>query len=153
MPLPGGYLLDTNIVLALVRGNPFGLYLDGTYGLTRSLNPFVISVVTVGEMFALVEKFKSQGQPWGPKKLKLLDDLLRQLTWVDISDPDILRAYGEIDGFTESKGRSMGKNDVWIAATARVTNTTLLTTDKDFDLLHGTWLDREWVDPSSKLTP
>jgi predicted nucleic acid-binding protein len=30
MPLPGGYLLDTNIVLALVRGNPFGRYLDGT---------------------------------------------------------------------------------------------------------------------------
>src|ERR1700730_14996357 len=111
MPLPGGYLLDTNIVLALVRGNPLGLYLDGTYGLTRGLNPFVISVVTVGEMFALVEKFKSQGQPWGHKKLKILAVLLRRLTWEDISAPGILRAYGEIDGFTEGKGRPMGKND------------------------------------------
>ena len=86
MPLPAGYLLDTNIVLALVRGNPFGAYLDGTYGLTRSLNPFVISLVTVGEMFALVEKFKSQGQAWGPKNLKLLDDLLRLLLTHACSD-------------------------------------------------------------------
>lgn len=104
MPLPGGYLLDTNIVLALVRGNPFGLYLDATYGLTRTLNLFLISVVTVGEMYALVEKFKVQGQAWGAKKLAALDDILRQLTWEDISDPAILRAYGEIDGFTEAQG-------------------------------------------------
>lgn len=72
MPLPGGYLLDTNIILALVRGNTLGLYIDGSYGLTQSLNSFAISVVTVGEMFALAEKFKLQGRAWGPKKLKLL---------------------------------------------------------------------------------
>lgn len=47
----------------------------------------------------------------------------------------------------------MGKNDVWIAATARITGTTLLTTDKDFDPLQGVWLDREWVDPRRKLSP
>jgi tRNA(fMet)-specific endonuclease VapC len=65
--------------------------------------------------------------------------------------------YGEIDAWSLSVGRKMGKNDVWIAARARVTNTTLLTTDCDFDPLHPadptrSWqVDREWVDPTSKL--
>lgn len=89
----------------------------------------------------------------GTEETQAAYDLLRQLTWEDVSDPAILHAYGEIDGFCDNQGRPMGKNDVWIAATARVTNTTLLTTDKDFDLLHGSWLDREWVDPNSKLSP
>ena len=41
----------------------------------------------------------------------------------------------------------LGKNDLWIAATAHVTGATLLTTDKDFDHLAGQFLKREWVDP------
>ena len=30
MPMPGGYLLDTNIVVALVRQNNLGQFLDAT---------------------------------------------------------------------------------------------------------------------------
>jgi len=29
----------------------------------------------------------------------------------------------------------------------------LLTTDLDFDHLHGTWIDRIWVDPRQGKTP
>lgn len=152
MPLPGGYILDTNILLALVRGNALGLYVDATYSLTKAQNAFMISIVSVGEMYALVEKFKSQGQAWGPAKVQKLDHLLGQLVWIDLSDPAILKTYGEIDGATEAIGRKMGKNDVWIAATARITNATLLTTDTDFDHLFPKWIDREWVDPTSKLS-
>lgn len=47
-------------------------------------------------------------------------------------------------------GRPMGENDVWIAAAARVTNTRLLTTDHDFDPLHPTMLQRDWIDPASR---
>lgn len=32
--------------------------------------------------------------------------------------------------------RNMGKNDLWIAATASALDLTLLTTDRDFDHLH-----------------
>jgi predicted nucleic acid-binding protein len=51
----------------------------------------------------------------------------------------------------------MGKNDVWIADTARVTNTTLLTTDRDPDHLHAANPTRRWqvdrarFDPTSEL--
>jgi len=149
MPLPGGYLLDTNILLGLIRGKDFGKYLDKTYGITAvGFNPFLLSIVSVGEMYALASKFK-----WGTPKRDALADLLTELTWTDISDTSILLAYGEIDAASEAMGRLMGKNDIWIAATARVTNTTILTTDHDFDHLHGTWVDREWVDPASKLSP
>jgi predicted nucleic acid-binding protein len=37
--------------------------------------------------------------------------------------------------------RKMGKNDLWIAATAYSINGTLMTTDGDFDHLNGTLLD------------
>ena len=43
-----------------------------------------------------------------------------------------------------SKGltsRNMGKNDLWIAATAAVTQSKLLTTDGDFDHLNGSFID------------
>jgi tRNA(fMet)-specific endonuclease VapC len=79
--------------------------------------------------------------------------------WEPIEDSQIVDAYGDIDAWSRANGRKMGKNDIWIAATALVTSTTILTTDKDFDHLHDpdpsrTWrVDREWVDPSSKLPP
>ena len=42
----------------------------------------------------------------------------------------------------------MGKNDLWIAATAHASGAVLVTTDQDFEHLHGVWLDRELVDMS-----
>lgn len=56
----------------------------------------------------------------------------------------MLDVYAEIDAYSQGKhldkkhglsSRNMGKNDLWIAATALVTNSTLITTDKDFDHL------------------
>jgi predicted nucleic acid-binding protein len=41
----------------------------------------------------------------------------------------------------------LGDNDVWIAATASLADAVFLTTDRDFDPLHGIFLTREWVDP------
>lgn len=148
MPLPGGYLLDTNILVALIRGKAFGQYLDATYGLRAGRNAFTLCVVTIGEMYALAGKFQ-----WGAPRRAALDQLLTGFSVIDISDQQILQAYGEIDAFADRSGHPMGKNDIWIAATARVISSTILTSDKDFDHLHGTWVQREWVDPASKLTP
>jgi predicted nucleic acid-binding protein len=78
-----------------------------------------------------------------------LQAILDEVVWIDIDHPDILDAYGEIDHASRTSGRSMGKNDVWIAATAKVTKATLLTTDVDFDHLHGTHLDRIWINPGA----
>ncbi len=47
----------------------------------------------------------------------------------------------------------MGKNDVWIAATASVVEAVLLTTDADFDHLDPRFLKRIWLDPASGKVP
>ena len=36
---------------------------------------------------------------------------------------------------------TVGKNDLWIAATAHITNSKLVTTDDDFDHLNGIFID------------
>lgn len=74
---------------------------------------------------------------------------------IPIAQQDIFRAYGQIDAFSQGKlstpplgmsARNMGKNDLWIAATAHVTQATLVTTDKDFGHLHTHFLEVDWVD-------
>jgi tRNA(fMet)-specific endonuclease VapC len=142
------YLLDTNVVLALLRMNAIGKSVEATYQLQGSLSRSLISVVTAGEMRSLSRQFG-----WGQAKLDALDLLLRELVWIEIGNALILDAYGELDHESQRAGRrTMGKNDVWIAATAKVTGATLLTTHRDFDHLHGTWINRIWIDPNTGKT-
>lgn len=71
--------------------------------------------------------------------------MLEEILVIDINSVDILQRYAEIDAFSQGRlnsrplnmsARNMGKNDLWIAATASVLDATLLTTDNDFDHLH-----------------
>jgi tRNA(fMet)-specific endonuclease VapC len=141
MAPPPTYLLDTNILVHLIRGKAVGLAIEAHFGLRGALHRCVISVVTVGEMYALARQWT-----WGPAKLADLNKLLSQVVSVDVNHPDILAAYGELDDLSDRAGRSMGKNDVWIAATAKVSGATLLTTDADFDHLHPAHLNRIRID-------
>ena len=141
------YLLDTNIVLAGVRNNALGQFLDATYDLSTARPGPHVSIVTVGELQAFAGKLH-----WGRAKQAALRSVLARLAIYDISDR-FVPAYAAIDTASDALGHRMGKNDLWIAATARVLGLTVLTTDKDFDHLHPTWIDREWVDPASQLTP
>jgi len=96
----------------------------------------------------------------GAEKLQALDELLRKLPLVDINDERIIREYANIDAYSLGKkaahplpagqtARVMGKNDLWIAATASVLSATLLTTDHDFDHLNGVFLDAVYIDQSA----
>ena len=87
---------------------------------------------------------------WGKKKQQQLEELLNQLVIADINAEDVIEKYAEIDAFSQGKlkgkplctsSRNMGKNDLWIAATAAVTNARLLTTDADFEHLDGQYLE------------
>jgi tRNA(fMet)-specific endonuclease VapC len=125
------FVLDTNIVLAYIRQSPQYLNAESRLNLTADDAQLIVSVVTVGEMRVLAQR-----NGWGEKKTAQLDSFIEQTLFiVDVSSgaPELLDAYVEIDCF--SKGRSMGKNDLWIAATAAVTGASLVTTDGDFDHL------------------
>ncbi len=139
-----GYLLDTNVLVYLIRNKALGQYINKTYHLTSALHLSAISVITVGEMYSLARRFG-----WPQAKLDQLDNLLNKLVWIDINHADILHAYGLIDETSRRDGNRMGKNDIWIAATAKATGMILLTTDKDFDYADPTFLSRIWIDPAS----
>src|SRR6185437_5762088 len=148
------FLLDRRIVLGYARSAGYAEYVDKKFDIFA--NTPLISVVSKGEIYSLAIQ-----RNWGPNKLKLLDELLRKLPVVDINDDQIIRRYAEIDTYSLGKNsakplsrgqtaRPMGKNDLWIAATASVLKASLLTTDHDFDHLNTIFLDVVHIDP--KLT-
>ena len=147
MPQPTAYLLDTNIILALLRGNALGVALDRDYALSASRTRNLVCVVSVGELLSIGYR-----AGWGQPKKAALETFLQELIWIDIDDRSILDTYAQIDSFSLSIGKKMGKNDFWIAGSAAVTGATLITTDSDFDHLHGNQIQRIWIDPQTGKT-
>ena len=106
----------------------------------------IISVVTKAELLSLGIQ-----NGWGEKKLSTLEKLLNKMYIIDIneSDNNLIEAYSKIDAYSQGRlqgnslgmsARNMGKNDLWIAATAYVANAELVTTNGDFDHLNGKWI-------------
>lgn len=137
-------LLDTNVLVHLARGKDAGQKLNADYQLQARPETPLISVVTVGECLAFAKKCH-----WGQKKEDVLKKLLRRLVVVDISRPTVLERYAELDAFAQANGFGLGKNDLWIAATASATSSHLLTTDKDFLPLNSEYVNVEYVDPET----
>jgi len=53
MARPNGFVLDTNILIALIRDNDLGKYIDRTYQLTFGTAAFYLPIVTHGEAHSL----------------------------------------------------------------------------------------------------
>lgn len=140
-----GYLLDTNILVHLIRGDETGKRIDERFGLRENRLVCAISVVTVGEMLSLAQR-----REWGANKMQTLEKILGQLLQIDLGDRSILEAYAAIDNFSKDRTHDMGKNDIWIAATAKATGYTLLTNDKGFQHLHDIQIKCIYIDPDKK---
>ncbi|MFN4256030.1 MAG: type II toxin-antitoxin system VapC family toxin [Saprospiraceae bacterium] len=141
------YLLDTNIIIHYLRRSPLAARIESTFQPLFSQNSPIISVVTEGEL----RSFALQNN-WGQQRLESGIKFLHQFLIADINVKSIIERYAEIDAFSQGRhpalplqisARNMGKNDLWIAATASVLDATLLTTDKDFDHLSGHFLKVE----------
>ncbi len=142
VPMTDLTLADTNILLALARRGELSARILAKYPLLSSPQAPLISYVSEAEVRSIAAR-----QNWGASRKNQLDFVLSAFITVHIHEPGILDAYIAIDNFSIAHGVTMGKNDLWIAATASVTTATLLTTDKDFDHLHPTFLTRDWIDP------
>jgi len=145
------YLLDTNIFIAYCRKGLTSQKLERNYQLSRSKNPFYVSVVTLGELNAFIKR-----NGIGRRKENLINELLEKCYQIDIGYEEVISQYGDIDAFSQAKtkiagydftARNMGKNDLWIGATASHFNLTLLTTDQDFNHLDKAFLAVEYVHP------
>lgn len=148
MPSATGYLLDTSVLIELLRGKAAGARIDSEYGLRADLARNLICVISVGEVYAMAKWLN-----WGAARIAQLDTLLNELVWLDIRSKGVLEAYAEIALHCRQSGRPIGQNDMWIASVARASGTTLLTTDRDFDTLNNVLIDRIWIDPKADTAP
>lgn len=137
-------LLDTNVLLHLVRRKAAGKWIEETYRLVARPEKPLISIVSVGELFRIASR---KDRKWGAARHRTLQQLMHEMVIVDISEPGILPRYGEIGAYLDDTGKPIQQNDVWIAATTAVKDAVLLTTDKDFDRLHPQYVEREFIDP------
>ncbi len=136
------YILDTNVVLAIIRGKELGNYIERHYRIRSSpFRPF-ISIVTLAELYTMARRHE-----WGDQKYRLLATIEEELVVVNIDRRELAETYAEIR-IDIPKGVSIGQNDIWIAATAKVLGATLLTTDTDFDHMQPTHIQRIWIDPA-----
>ncbi|MDX2301793.1 MAG: type II toxin-antitoxin system VapC family toxin [Microscillaceae bacterium] len=144
------YLLDTNIILIYGRDSEISDKIEKEYNLFSEENNLAISVVTLGELNSLTRQFK-----FGEKRRGMLYKLVEDIFKIDINFEEIIEKYGEIDAFSQGKlenqnlnksSRNMGKNDLWIAATASAYDLILVTTDKDFDHLESEYIQLKYID-------
>ncbi len=140
------YLPDTNILINMVRDNAFAAYIRQHYFLYMAEPRPLHSVVSAAELRAFAARQKN----WGERHFTRMEYILETFECVWIDTPEFVTAYALIDAYSLGNGRSMGKNDVWIAATANVLNAHLLTTDKDFDHLNPLFLTHTYIDPESR---
>lgn len=133
-------LLDINIFVRLIRDDKVGQRLKRERQLLLTEIIPAYCVVTEGEIRSLALQFA-----WGKDKIEQMRFLLDYFRPVSIETPEVMQAYATIDAYSKTHGITMGKNDVWIAATAHVNGFELLTTDQDFNHLHGTFLTRVQV--------
>lgn len=140
-------LLDTNILVHLIRGKAIGQKIAADHALQNRAERPLISIITVGEIHALARKFS-----WGPAKLQSLNHLLANLVIVHPHQGNIVERYAEIDFYCEKElkpAMPMGQNDMWIAASASTLGAYLFTTDKDFLPLAPQHLQLVKVDPKT----
>ena len=143
-------LIDTNIILSIVRDR-------SGHKIMEYLNPYeesvYISFVNVAEIHSIAFQNK-----WGYSKMQILESFFTKVRVIDISDL-LLPSYIGIDAYSQRNHpdyehypfktpRNMGKNDLWIAATASILNLKLVTTDGDFDHLDGSFLSLQKILPA-----
>ncbi len=144
------YLLDTNIALFYLRESSLSREIDAKYNPFGDGNIPLFSIVSWAEIKSIAFQNK-----WGNKKVQSLNKFQQEIFMVDIHNEQIVEQYVEIDAYSQAKhphlaathsARNMGKNDLWIAATAAVLGATLLTTDNDFLHLHDRFLQVTKID-------
>lgn len=141
------YLLDTNILVYYITKAAILSDFEKKYQPFSNKNVALISIVTEAEMKSIAIQ-----RGWGEKKTKQLEKLLGQFLKVPVQSDRQIKVYAEIDAYSKHKdpvrtyptgysSNTVGKNDLWIAATAHITNSKLVTIDGDFDHLDGVFID------------
>jgi tRNA(fMet)-specific endonuclease VapC len=125
MPASGRYLLDTNIVIALLEGD------DHVWSSVGDAPEVFIPVAVPGELFFGAAK---SGRP--AENTARIENLATGRS-ILACDVQIAREYGRVRQELREKGRPIPENDIWIAATARCHDLILVTRDRHFTEVDG----------------
>lgn len=150
------FIIDTNILVGIIRGSEYASYVIKKFDLFNPENICVISIVSHAEINSFALK-----RNWGKEKVKVMNDLLNKIPYVKIDSYILINAFAEIDSYNLGKhphkklpvgmsARNIPDNDIWIAATAYSLNATLISTDKHFEHLNGSFIDFVYVDQNLK---
>jgi len=149
------FILDTNILMAYLKANPLFKKVSEDNNLNDEDAFIMISAISKGELLSIAMQ-----NGWGERKVSALNKLLNEIVIIDVAgnDDNLLNAYAEIDAFSlqrhptkklKGSAKPMGKNDMWIAATAFATNATLLTADGKFMHLDKEFINIKFYHPDS----
>ncbi len=122
------WLLDTNILIAAIKGHPrVGEYLS-----VAPASEILLSVIVLGELETGINK---SALPM--RNRQLLEQVIADLEVVPV-DGSAAQAYGRLRADLERGGTPIGANDLWIAAQAVSGDYTLVTDNqREFERVAG----------------
>jgi len=131
------YLLDTNIVIAALKGREeVRLHLEA-----EELSALRLSEIVLGEL-----AFGAEKSAYSERNRARVAALAQRLLLVGI-DHDTTRHYAQIRALLERSGTPIGANDTWIAAQALTIGATLVTdNEREFARVPGLTLEN-WLLP------
>ncbi len=127
--MSGRYLLDTNIVIALLgREQPV---LDRLVSAERVFIPSIV----LGELY-----FGARKSARASENLSRVDEFAAN-RWILGCGAEAARNYGKIKVSLRQRGRPIPENDIWVAAIAQTHNLVLATRDNHFDEIEDLQLE------------
>lgn len=129
--MSGRYLLDTNVIIALFKGDE-----NVQKQLVHASEVFV-PVIAVGELY-----YGAQHSTQIEKHMTEVQQLVAQVS-VLRCDQSTAECYGQIKSELRAKGHPIPENDVWIAALALQHSLTVVTRDQHFKKVDGLTTE-EW---------
>lgn len=132
------YLLDTNILIAAMKGRQ---EVRGRLE-AKPLSAIRLSAIVLGEL-----EFGAEKSIHGERNRTRLTSLKERLTLVGI-DQDTTRHYARVRALLEQQGTPIGANDTWIAAQALAIGAIVVTdNEREFSRVPGltieNWLDHQ----------
>ena len=129
------YLLDTNIVIYVIKRRP----VEVMSAFNQHASRMAISVITLSELMHGVEK-STQSE----KNLRVVEDFCSRLEVLDYT-AKAAQHYGAIRSQLEKIGQPIGVNDLHIAAHARSEGLVLVTNnEREFSRVPGLQIEN-WI--------
>lgn len=123
--LTGRYLLDTNIIIALLASD------ESVKEHLVSIEEVFLPSIAIGELYYGAYRSSRRDE-----NVKRIDKLVKGNN-ILVCNARIAQEYGLIKSRLSEKGRPIPENDIWIAALASSNNLIVVTRDKHFKHVEG----------------